>query len=142
MLAKLVKGALVLDRPLGGVGVEFGSQQAAQQDVTDLTIVGASIFGPSTVEQCTLQTRAGCGGCRLTIVIRLNCAHRHQGIGPASQSVSDQKFEPACLVASSSQAGQIVALEPQLGSVDVSTEIRQWQNWCRQLSQRKPRPRR
>ena len=127
MLAQVIDQALqrtlILDGPFAFVEVEFGTQDVAEQNITHVPVFRPGVPGPCTVQQSALQPAPCCRRCRLSGVVRLDRTHRNQRVRAGSQGIAHQEFQLAGLVAAARQSGQVIALDPELGSAQVCAEI-------------------
>ena len=138
--AELGKRTQILDGSFSFIEIQVRAHDAAEKNIPHLTINWPSVFGPAKVKKRALQIAFGGRGSRLTGVVGLNGAGRHQSIRAAFDGVTDQILKFACLVAASFESRQIVALYPKFAIRQMFAEILKRVNRCRELRQRRPGP--
>jgi hypothetical protein len=100
--------------------------QSIEQDISVQCVVAILKASAIFEQDVAFKAKLGRPGGSLTCVVRLRCALRDDGIGALTESVCQQKFKLASLVAAAREAGAIVALYPEARSIEMLGKPFQW----------------
>jgi len=121
-IGELVEPAVVADLPLERVEVEGGAHHVAQERVSDMPLLAPLRRDPVVVQEHASEAHSRSRGSRLAGLIGLHCSNRDEGVSTLLDGIGDDELELAGLVAAAGEAGEVVALDPDLGPAEVVRE--------------------
>jgi hypothetical protein len=101
--------------PMDGRSEQFVEEKVSQRHCRRL----------SSKHQVTFKADLRASSGSLAAMVRLRAACGHDRFAAICERVGDQQLELACFVATARQAREIVALDPQLRSAELSRQARQ-----------------